>query len=63
MYTSADGFMNDWHLVHYGALAKGGVALVIFEASAVQDIGRITPHCAGKLCYLHATTLCLLLPA
>ncbi len=39
--------MNDWHLVHYGGLAKGGAALVIFEASGVQDIGRITPHCAG----------------
>ncbi len=32
MYSSADGFMNDWHLVHYGG-AKGGAALIIFEAS------------------------------
>ncbi len=47
MYSSVDGFMNDWHLVHYGGLAKGGAALVIFEASGVQDIGRISPHCAG----------------
>eukprot|EP01087_Luapelamoeba_hula_P024534 TRINITY_DN9376_c0_g1_i1.p1 TRINITY_DN9376_c0_g1~~TRINITY_DN9376_c0_g1_i1.p1 ORF type:complete len:453 (-),score=71.96 TRINITY_DN9376_c0_g1_i1:44-1300(-) len=46
-YSSQDGFLNDWHLVHLGSIAKGGAALVIFEASAVQDIGRITPWDVG----------------
>jgi 2,4-dienoyl-CoA reductase-like NADH-dependent reductase (Old Yellow Enzyme family) len=30
-----------------GAFAKGGAGLVIFEASAVADIGRISPYDAG----------------
>jgi 2,4-dienoyl-CoA reductase-like NADH-dependent reductase (Old Yellow Enzyme family) len=39
--------MNDWHLTHLGTFAKGGAGLVIFEASGVQDVGRITPWDAG----------------
>jgi 2,4-dienoyl-CoA reductase-like NADH-dependent reductase (Old Yellow Enzyme family) len=39
--------MSDWHLTHLGTFAKGGAGLVIFEASGVQDIGRITPWDAG----------------
>jgi len=46
-YSSKDGFMNDWHLVHLGAFAKGGAALVFTEASSVQENGRITAFCAG----------------
>jgi 2,4-dienoyl-CoA reductase-like NADH-dependent reductase (Old Yellow Enzyme family) len=46
-YTSVDGLMNDWHLTHLGAFAKGGAGLVVFEASGVQDVGRITPWDAG----------------
>jgi 2,4-dienoyl-CoA reductase-like NADH-dependent reductase (Old Yellow Enzyme family) len=41
-YSSADGFANDWHLVHLGSRAVGGAALVIQEASAVSPGGRIT---------------------
>jgi len=41
-YSSVDGFANDWHLVHLGARAVGGAALVIAEASAVLPEGRIT---------------------
>ncbi len=58
MYSSADGFMNDWHLVHYGGFAKGGAALIIFEASGVQDIGRITPFCAGTPMLLNCFSFC-----
>ncbi len=46
-YSSDDGFANDWHLVHLGARAVGGAALVIFEASAVSPEGRITPQDLG----------------
>ncbi|EGG22675.1 NADH:flavin oxidoreductase/NADH oxidase domain-containing protein [Cavenderia fasciculata] len=46
-YSSTDGFMNDWHLVHLGTFAKGGAGLVMFEASGVTANGRITALDAG----------------
>jgi len=39
--------MSDWHLVHLGQFAVGGAALVIFEATAVSAIGRISPFDNG----------------
>jgi hypothetical protein len=47
MYSSKNGFLNDWHLVHLGQFAIGGAALVIQEATAVQPNGRISPYDAG----------------
>src|ERR1700752_4880060 len=41
-YIAKDGFADDWHLVHLGSRAVGGVALVIVEATAVTAGGRIT---------------------
>jgi 2,4-dienoyl-CoA reductase-like NADH-dependent reductase (Old Yellow Enzyme family) len=41
-YSSEDGFANDWHLVHLGAMATGGAGLIITEAAAVSPEGRIT---------------------
>ena len=46
-YSSQDGFANDWHLVHLGARAAGGAALVFSEASAVLPEGRISPEDLG----------------
>lgn len=46
-YSATDGVMNDWHRVHLGARAAGGVGLVIAEATAVRADGRITPGCTG----------------
>ncbi|KAB7731687.1 oxidoreductase [Rudanella paleaurantiibacter] len=46
-YSSLDGFVNDWHLVHLGSRAVGGAGLVITEAAAVSPEGRITPHDMG----------------
>jgi 2,4-dienoyl-CoA reductase-like NADH-dependent reductase (Old Yellow Enzyme family) len=46
-YSSVDGQPNDWHLVHLGALARGGAGLVIQEATAVTPQGRISPSDAG----------------
>ena len=46
-YSSEDGFANDWHLVHLGSRAVGGAGLVIAEATAVEDRGRITPGDLG----------------
>ena len=47
MYSSTDGFANDWHLVHLGSRAVGGAGLIITEAAAVAPEGRITPQDLG----------------
>lgn len=47
MYSAQDGFANDFHLVHLGSRAIGGVALVIVEATAVTAEGRISPGDMG----------------
>lgn len=46
-YKAVDGCPNDWHLVHYGSLAKGGAGLVFVEMTCVSANGRITPGCPG----------------
>jgi anthraniloyl-CoA monooxygenase len=46
-YSAVDGVPNDWHLVHLGARAQGGAALVFTEMTNVSPEGRITPGCAG----------------
>ncbi len=46
-YVAKDGFADDWHLVHLGSRAAGGVGLVVVEATAVTAEGRITPGDVG----------------
>jgi len=46
-YSSEDGFANDWHLVHLGSRAVGGAGLVVTEATAVEQRGRITSRDLG----------------
>ncbi|MDR3678323.1 MAG: NADPH dehydrogenase NamA [Flavipsychrobacter sp.] len=46
-YSSHDGFINDWHLVHLGSRAVGGAGLIITEATAVNPEGRISPNDLG----------------
>ncbi|GGJ25221.1 NADH:flavin oxidoreductase/NADH oxidase [Deinococcus roseus] len=46
-YSSENGYPGDWHLVHLGAFAQGGAALVITEATAVVPEGRISPDDLG----------------
>jgi 2,4-dienoyl-CoA reductase-like NADH-dependent reductase (Old Yellow Enzyme family) len=46
-YSSDDGFATDWHLVHLGARAVGGAAVVLTEATAVTPEGRISPQDLG----------------
>jgi 2,4-dienoyl-CoA reductase-like NADH-dependent reductase (Old Yellow Enzyme family) len=41
-YCAHDGLADDWHLVHIGSRAVGGVALTMVEANAVTPEGRIT---------------------
>ncbi|MBS4167590.1 NADH:flavin oxidoreductase/NADH oxidase [Parachlamydia sp. AcF125] len=46
-YCAKEGMPNDWHLVHLGSRAAGGVSLVMVEANAVTQKGRITPFDMG----------------
>lgn len=46
-YSADDGVPNDWHLVHLGARAQGGVGLAMVEATAVVPEGRISPWDLG----------------
>lgn len=47
MYSATDGVADDFHLVHLGARAMGGVALVFPEMTCPSADGRITPGCLG----------------
>jgi anthraniloyl-CoA monooxygenase len=47
MYSAKDGVAGDFHLVHLGARAQGGAALVFTEMTCVAPDARITPGCAG----------------
>lgn len=42
-----NGFVTDWHNVHYGSLALGGAALTMVEATAVEARGRISTRDLG----------------
>ncbi|SNB46791.1 NADH:flavin oxidoreductase/NADH oxidase [Geobacter sp. DSM 9736] len=46
-YSSREGFPTDWHLVHLGSRAAGGAGLVMVEATAVSEEGRISPDDSG----------------
>ena len=46
-YSAENGLVNNWHLVHYGARATGGIGLILTEMTAVSNSGRITLGCAG----------------
>ena len=46
-YSAKDGHPQTWHLVHLGSRAVGGASLVIAEATAVQEHGRISPADTG----------------
>ncbi|MEO1190436.1 MAG: NADH:flavin oxidoreductase/NADH oxidase [Pseudomonadota bacterium] len=41
-YSAKGGLANDWHLTHLNQFAMGGAGLVIAEATAVTETGRIT---------------------
>jgi 2,4-dienoyl-CoA reductase-like NADH-dependent reductase (Old Yellow Enzyme family) len=56
-YCAFDGFADDWHLVHIGSRAVGGVALTMVEATAVTPDGRITPRDLGIWSDRHAEPL------
>ncbi len=46
-YSALDGVPGDYHLVHLGARAIGGAALVFAEMTCTSPDARITPGCPG----------------
>ena len=46
-YSAVEGVVQDFHLVHLGARALGGAALVMVEMTSPSPEGRITPGCPG----------------
>lgn len=46
-YNAKDGLPNDFHLVHLGARAMGGAAMVVTEMTCVSPEARITLACPG----------------
>jgi len=46
-YMAEDGSANDWHLMHYGNMSIGAGGLIMFEATHVSAVGRITHKCLG----------------
>jgi 2,4-dienoyl-CoA reductase-like NADH-dependent reductase (Old Yellow Enzyme family) len=46
-YSADDGSATDWHVIHLGTMTQSGAGLVLIEATAVSDVGRITPGCLG----------------
>ena len=47
-YVATEGLASDWHLVHLGSRAAGGVGLVIVEATAVTADGRLRAPLEGR---------------
>ncbi|WP_427913599.1 NADH:flavin oxidoreductase/NADH oxidase [Ramlibacter sp. MMS24-I3-19] len=46
-YSAEEGNATDWHMLHLGQLALSGAGLLITEATAVSDVGRISPQDLG----------------
>jgi 2,4-dienoyl-CoA reductase-like NADH-dependent reductase (Old Yellow Enzyme family) len=56
---SADGkgLATDWHMIHLGHLALSGAGLLIIEATAVTEEGRISPDDLGLWSDAHTAAL------
>jgi len=56
-YSAEEGLPTDWHMIHLGHLALSGAALLIIEATAVTEEGRITPGDLGLWSDAHRDAL------
>lgn len=45
--ADAEGNLTDWHFVHYGSHALGGMGLMFVEMTCPSPDARITPGCPG----------------
>ena len=46
-YASREGSPTEWHFAHLGRYGVGGAGIIFYEDTAIEDIGRKTPACAG----------------
>lgn len=46
-YSSTDGCVSDWHMMHLGQYSISGAGLMFVEMTNVEARGRISPHCVG----------------
>ena len=46
-YSAEDGTPGDWHLMHLGQLAMSGAGMLILEATATSERGRISSQDLG----------------
>jgi len=46
-YSAVEGMPNDWHLVHLGKFAMGGVGLIMTEATGISPTARSTQRDTG----------------
>jgi NADPH2 dehydrogenase len=46
-YSADRGNATDWHVMHLGSMTQSSAGLVLIEATAVSEEGRITPGCLG----------------
>ena len=46
-YSAINGVMTDWHTQHLMQLGYSAAGLIMIEATAVEEIGRITHNCVG----------------
>jgi 2,4-dienoyl-CoA reductase-like NADH-dependent reductase (Old Yellow Enzyme family) len=56
-YSAEEGHATDWHMIHLGHLALSGAGLLIIEATAVTQEGRISPEDLGLWSDEHAASL------
>jgi len=56
-YSAEQGLPTDWHMIHLGQLALSGAGLLIIEATAVTEEGRITYADLGLWSDEHAAAL------
>lgn len=56
-YSASGGFPTDWHMIHLGQLALSGAGILIIEATAVTEEGRISPDDLGLWTDEHAAAL------
>ena len=62
-YSATDGSATEWHTIHLGHLALSGAGLLIIEATAVLEEGRITPTDLGLYCDANEAALARVLAA
>ena len=56
-YSADEGLATDWHMIHLGQLALSGAALLIIEATAVTQEGRISAGDLGLWSDAHRAAL------